>query len=232
MTSDLATIKTDAQNSGVYLPPSSAQGYSLVFNSDGTVTIYKVNTLLSHQTGYDVNGNAHSENLDYNSRTLVSTQNIPANGLIFVEDRTWVEGQVAGRALVATAKLPYNPSTAPSILIPNNITYTNYDGSVALGLLSQQDVLITYFTPNTLRIDAALVAQNGSVQRYNFSGNIKNTITLFGTIITYGRRVLYWVGSSGYPTISTIYDANLLYSPPPSFPLSSEGYQIINWNSD
>lgn len=232
MTSDLATIKSSAQALGIYLPPSSAQGYSLVFNNNSTVSVYKVNSLRTHATGWDQNGVAHNEDLDYNTRTLQFTQALPTNGQIFIEDRTWVEGQISGRVLVAAARLPYNPSTAPSILVPNNITYTAYDGSVNLGLLAQADVLITYFAPNTLNVDAALVAQNGSVQRYNFPGNMKNTITLYGTVITYGRRVLYWVGSSGYPTITTIYDTNLLYSPPPSFPLSSSGYQQITWTSN
>ena len=234
MTSDLATMKTDAQASGIYLPPSSAQGYSLVFNANATVSVYKVTSLLAHPSGQDVNGASHSEDLDYNARALQFNQALPTNGIIYVEDRTWVEGTVAGRVMVAVAKLPYNAATAPSILIPNNILYTAKDGSASLGLLAQQDVLITYSSPNDLEIDAAMVAQNGSTERYYFPGNIKNTITIYGAVASFGVWTWNWNSpvNSGYVNTVTVYDGNLLYAPPPKFPLSSAGYQQISWDSN
>lgn len=237
ITSDLATIKSDAQGAGIYLPPSNAQGYSVVFNANGTVTIYKVTSLRAHATGWDVNNAAHNEDLDYNARTLQFTQAIPANGLIYIEDRTWVEGTVAGRALVAAAQLPYNAATAPSIIIPNNIVYTAKDGSVELGLIAQQDMLVSFFAPTNLEVDAAMIAQNGSSQRYYFSGDTKNSITIYGSVSSYGVWTWSWVNGSGgilsgYATTNTVYDSNLLYGPPPSFPLSTEGYQQISWTSD
>lgn len=237
VTSDLATIKSEAQSNGLYLPPSNAQGYSLVFNNDGTVSVYKVTSLRAAPTGWDVNGQAHNEDLDYNQRVLQFTQTLPANGLIFSEDRTWVEGTVSGRVLVAAAQLPYNPNTAPSILIPNNILYTAKDGTVTLGLLAQKDILATYFAPNTLEIDAALIAQNGSVQRYYFPGNVKTSITTYGSIMTFGVWTWSWVDGSGtivsgYTTTNTAYDSNLLYAPPPNFPLSADGYRQISWTSN
>lgn len=237
MTSSFATIKNNAQTGGIYLPPSSAQGYSLVFNNNNTVTIYKVNSLRSHQTGWDVNSVAHNEDLDYNVRTLNSTVSLPANGLIYIEDRTWVEGTVSGRVLVASARLPYNASTAPSIIIPNNIVYSVKDGTVSLGLMAQKDILISYYAPNTLEVDAALVAQNGSAQTYYFPGNIKTSITVYGSLASYGVWTWSWVDGSnntvgGYANTNTVYDSNLLYAPPPSFPLTTSGYQQISWVSN
>jgi Tfp pilus assembly protein PilX len=239
MTADLATLKDLADNpgEGIYLPPSSAQGYSLVFNSNGTVTIYKVTSLSAHATGQDVSGASHSEDLDYNARSLQFTQALPTNGIIYVEDRTWVEGTVAGRVMVAAAKLPYNAGTAPSILIPNNILYTAKDGTVSLGLLAQKDILLTYSIPNNLEIDAALIAQNGSAQLYYFPGVVKNTITTYGSLASFGVWTWSWVNGSGtviggYQNTVTVYDGNLLYAPPPKFPLSSSGYQQISWESN
>lgn len=236
-TSDLSAMKSNAQSAGIYLPPSNAQGYSLVFNGDSTVSVYKVMSLRSHQTGWDVNGIAHNEDLDYNNRVLQFTVSLPANGIIYAEDDTWVEGTVSGRVMVAAATLPYNANTAPSILIPNNILYTVKDGSVSLGLLAQKDVLATFYAPSTLEIDAALIAQNGSIQRYYFSGNIKNTITTYGSLMTFGVWTWSWVNSygtiiSGYANTNTIYDANLLYAPPPYFPVAAGGYQQLSWTSD
>ena len=64
LTANLSSLKATAQSGGIYLSPSSAQGYSLAFNSNGTVSIYKVTNLTSHQTGWDVYGVAHNEYTD------------------------------------------------------------------------------------------------------------------------------------------------------------------------
>ncbi len=243
ITANLANLKSSAQTGGLYLAPSSQQGYSLVFQNNGTFRVYKVTSLRSHSTGYDVNGLAHSEDLDYNGRSEQTSVcnpypcQIPSNGVVYVEDRTWVEGTVRGRALVAAAKLPYNSNTAPSIIIPNNILYSVKDGSDVLGLISQKDILISYFAPNTLEVDAALIAQNGSAQMYYFAGVTKTSLTLYGTVGSNGVWTWSWVNGygscvGGYCNTSTQYDANLLFGPPPSFPLSSEGYRQLSWTSD
>lgn len=243
MTSNLASLKALAQSDGIYLPPSNKRGYSLVFTSDGHVRIYKVNTLRSSPTGYDVNGVAHNEDTDYNSRTEQTTIcnpspcAIPNNGVIYVEDQTWVEGTVNGRALVAAAKLPYNANTAPSILIPNNIVYAAKDGSNSLGLIGQQHILLTYRSPDDLEIDAAMIAQNGSAQHFEWDGNIKHKITIYGSVASFGIWTWSWVDGwgntiSGYQYTQTTYDSNLLFAPPPSFPLTSGGYVPISWTSD
>ncbi len=234
---DLADMKSDAQVDGLYLPPSSSRGYSLVFNSDGTLTVYKVTSLKSHITGTDVNSVAHSEDIDYRNRSLQFTQSLPNNGVVFVEDDVWVEGVVNGRVTVAAAQLPYNPGSAPDIMIPNNITYLAKDGTHSLGLISQRHVLVTYFAPNDLEINAALIAQNGSCQRYYFLGNVKNSIEIFGSISSFGTWTWSWVNGSsqvvsGYSSTSTTYDSNLLYAPPPSFPLTTDGYTQLSWESD
>lgn len=236
ITADFQTLENLATEQAD-LPPSAKQGYSLVFKSNGTVDVYKVNTLRTHQTGYDVNGVAHSEDLDYSSRSFQYTMPIPQNGVIFVKDHVWVEGVINGRVVVAATKYSTNPATQARILIPNNITYLAKDGNHSLGLIAEKDVLVTYYAPANLEINAALIAQKGSAQRYYFSGNLKTKITIYGSIASFGVWTWSWVNdsgqcTSGYCTTQTTYDANLLYAPPPSFPLSDEGYQQINWSSD
>jgi hypothetical protein len=237
ITSDFSSLKTKAQTSGIYLPPSNGAGYSLVFNSAGTVTIYKVTNLRSNPTGWDVNGGARNEKTDYNNRNLIGTQNLPTNGVIYIEDKTWVEGTVKGRVTVAAANLPYNPGTAPSIYIPNNIIYASKDGTNSLGLIAQQDILPTYYAPDTLEINAALLAQNGSTQFLYWPNRIKTNISLFGSLMSFGVWTWTWLDGagnvvSGYRNTLTTYDANLLYAPPPHFPNSTSGYQQISWSSD
>jgi len=235
ITSDLATMRTNAQTGGLYLSASNAQGYSIVFQSNGTYRVYRVTSLRSHGTGTDVNGQSHSEDIDYQNRTELTTVcnpypcQMPGNGLIFIEDRVWVEGTVDGRAMLAAARLPYNPATAPSILIPNNLVYEVKDGDDVLGLIGQKDILMTYYVPNNLEINAAFIAQNGSFQRYHFNGSLKTSLTVYGSISSYGQAATYW-GNSGFQTRNYTYDANLLYGPPPSFPLSTSGYEQISWS--
>jgi len=241
MTRDLAVMKSEAQLDGIYLPPSNAYGYSIVFVSDGTLRIYRVDSLRSHQTGWDVNDVAHNEDLDYNTRTELAVCSpspcaVPANGQIYVEDRLWVEGTLKGKAMVAAAQLPYNAPTAPSIIIPNNLLYEAKDGSNVLGLIGQQDILISYYSPNNLEIDAAMIAQNGSAQHYYWPWVVKNQITIYGAMSSYGVWTWSWVSGSttvsGYKYTVTTYDSNLLFGPPPGFPMAPDGYRQMSWTSD
>ncbi len=238
ITSDFQTIESQATGqANLPTTPSNRQGYSLEFKPDGTVDVYVVRNLRSHDSGKDVNSVWHSENLDYNQRIFQYNMPIPSNGLIFVKDRVWVEGTVKGRVVVAATKYTSDPSSQASILIPNNIVYSAKDGSDSLGLIAERDVLITYYSPNNLEINAALVAQNGSAQRYYFPGNVKNSINIYGAVLSFGVWTWSWVDGSGnvvsgYRNTYTTYDANLLYSPPPSFPLTTDGYQQISWESD
>ena len=239
VTSDLATMKSNAQSAGIYLPPSNAQGYSLVFNSDGTVSVYKITSLKSTPEGWDTQNAGHNEDIDYNQRTLQFTQSIPSNGIIYIEDNTWVEGTVNGRVAVVAALLPYSSATAPTIYIPNNVVYAVKDGSNVLGLIAQNNIVVTYYAPTNLEIDAALISQNGGCQFYYYKNNtaIKNNITIYGAIMTYDQWTWTWVDDhnnniSGYANTYDNYDSNLLYGPPPNFPLSSSGYQQISWVSN
>jgi hypothetical protein len=240
LTSNLATAKTSAQNGGMYLAPSGTNGYSLVFKNNGTIDIYKVTGMASNPSGKDVNWVTHNESTDYSTRTLQSSNvTIPSNGIIYIEDKVWVEGTVNGRVMVVAAILPYNSATAPTIYIPNNILYTAKDGSSVLGLLAQKDIVVTYSAPTNLEIDAALIAQNGAAQFFYYENNIaiKDSITIFGSIMTFGQWTWTWVNSSGsalsgFRNTSDTYDSNLLYSPPPSFPISASGYQPLNWVSN
>jgi len=239
LTSDLATMKSAAEDDGIYLPPSNSQGYSLVFNSNGTVSVYKVTSLKNTPRGYDVNGAIHDEDNDYDHTNFQFTLALPSNGIIYIEDKIWVEGTVNGRIMVAAAKLPLNLITAPTIYIPNNIVYLAKDGTNTLGLLAQKDIVVTYRAPLNLEIDAALIAQYGSTQfLYYPSGQyrLKNSITVFGSIMSFGQWTWSWVTGptlvSGYANTNSTYDANLLYAPPPSFPISNQGYQTLNWQSN
>ena len=227
-----------AQNhGGIDLGPSGAQGYSLVFNSDGTFTVYKVTAL--------INLNTDDNNPDYDPATqsagnlVYDHRAIPANGIIFVEDNVWVEGIVKGRATVAAANLNFG-STPPTIYIPHSIVYGARDGSDVLGLIAQNNIYVTYGADDVLVVDGALIAQEGAV--IFPGGPVKTSITTFGTVMTYNMWTWTWEDgqnpdgswhvSSGYAQTYNNYDSHLLYGPPPSFPVLNSTYQVISWTSD
>jgi hypothetical protein len=165
----------------------------------------------------------------------------PNNGIIFLEDNVWVDGQInTARITLAAGKFPDNVSTRKSITINNDLLYSNYDGSDVISLIAQDNINVGLISDDTLRIDAALVAQNGRAGRYYYSnsGNnsnscqnyhVRNSITLYGMIATNLRYGFAYTDGTGYQDRNIVYDSNLLYAPPPSFPLTSNQYSVISW---
>lgn len=241
MTTDLAQIKADAQAAGRYITSSGAQGYRITFRTNDTFDVDRVNNLMSapsgctnsaNQTGW---GTWSIRTTGSGNTTFIANYPIPANGLIFVEDRVWVQGQInTARVTLAAGRFPDNSATRPSITVNSNLLYTNYDGQDVLSLISQGDINAGLLSADDLRIDAALVAQNGRVGRYYYSSNCgstyeRDTLTLYGMIATNIRYGFAYTDGTGYETRQITYDANLLYGPPPSFPLTSDQYQTISW---
>lgn len=178
---------------------------------------------------------------------------IPANGLIFVEDHVWVEGTISNtRVTVASGKFPDNSSTRTSITVNENLNYTYTDGRDVVALIAQNNINVGLFSADSLNIDAALMAQNGRIGRYYYNTSCRttgptvnwygrNSISLYGMLATKERYGFSYTGSnfacggsignigSGYCARNITYDANLLYGPPPSFPLTSDQYTTISW---
>lgn len=242
ITLDLAQIKTGAQASGLYLAPSGYQGYQITLKTDDTFDVYRVTSQTSppsnctnylNQTGWGT--------WSVNNKTFIANYPIPANGLIFVEDNVWVEGAInSARITIAAGRFPDSPSNRPNIIVNNDLLYTNYDGNDVVGLISQGHFHVGMVSENDLRIDAALVAQNGRAGRFYYrapSGqqtrcgpyHQRSVITLYGIIVTNLRYGFAYTDGNGYQTRNIIYDVNLLYSPPPSFPLTSDQYEILSW---
>ncbi len=233
ITNDLSLIRTNATSGGKYLVPSGELGYHIVLKTNDTYDLYKVKSLTATPNYCD---NSSWSIKSSNGQTLVQ-QNIPnpANGLIFVEDNVWVDGQInTARLTIAAGKFPDNPNSRKSIFINKDLLYTNYDGRDIIGLIAQEDITVGMVSDDDLRIDAALMANNGRVGRlhYNYQCNPyhnRDTLTLYGMIGTNDRYGFAYTDGTGYQNRIIIYDANLLYGPPPSFPLTSDKYTTISW---
>ncbi|MEI6296615.1 MAG: hypothetical protein WCO84_03135 [bacterium] len=241
-TNDLSTLKTIAQSSGVYLSSSGKLGYHLVLKTNGTFDIYKVTQLVPVPQNCNSNsGQFGWGTWSIQTETFVQNRAFPTNGIIFAEDDIWVDGQINNaRLTVACGHFPENKGQETSITVNNNLLYTYYDGRDSIGLISQGNINAGLMSADVLRIDAALIAKNDRVGRYYYqpsSGNKTNcspydtrdTITLYGMIATNERYGFAYTDDTGYQIRNIIYDANLLFSPPPNFPLTTDQYQIISW---
>jgi hypothetical protein len=241
LTFDLAQMKADAQANGRYIAASGAQGYRILLKDNDTFDLYRVNSLRSAPSGCTNSANQTGWGTwSVNSQTLISSsQTFPANGIIFVEDHIWVEGEIDGaRLTIAAGRFPDNAATRRSITVNKNLLYNSYDGTDVLALIAQDNIHVGLVSDNVFRIDAALIAQNGRVGRYYYDNDCRldgtnyydrNTITLFGMIATNQRYGFAYTNGTGYDIRNITYDTNLLYGPPPSFPLTSSQYQTISW---
>lgn len=247
ITFDLAQMRTTSQTQGLYLGPSTKKGYHIIFSSDGSFTVKKVNTTSAIE-GYQVPGvglgqqglgGCRDRDMVIESESVVGTYTITNKPLVFVEDNVWVEGQVHGRVTVASASFPIGSSNVDT-WIPNNITYTTYDGTDVLGLISQNNLYFTRDIPDDFQVDAVLMSQNGAIVRHGYitscnpgSWSIKNSLTMTGAVINYDKSYWNWGDplESGFNIRNINYDTNILYAPPPYFPTSGE-YQFISWRED
>ncbi|HSR89371.1 MAG TPA: hypothetical protein VLK22_03185 [Candidatus Udaeobacter sp.] len=238
VTAKLAEIKaaTMAEGGGnwPYLSSSGQLGWRIRFINNGTVSVSKVLTCTAHAgkdrdpdtgTTFDVNPTPCIDAKTFGSATV---HTIPTSSYIYVDDNVWVDGVLKGRVTVGGG-------VGKFMVINGNLTYLAADGTNNLGLIADQNILLPYSSPDTLNIDGALLSQNGTFKRYNYSGSgspVKTALNVFGSRILYKVGGVSWLSGnnvvSGYQTQTYNYDANLTYGPPPGFPVGSE-YNLISW---
>lgn len=237
---DFVLAKQEAQEKGIYLAPSSGYGYHLQFNTDGTVSVYEI-TMMRSKKGWSPDNGCENLYQEIRRENNLGTYNLSQNNIIFVEDTTWVDGIVNGKATIIAASFPVDTSSEV-IWITDNITYKEKDGSSSLGLIAQKDIYYGLNIPDNFQIDAALMAQKGKIIRHfysywwvcsYYSDALKDNLKIYGSVIS--NQKSYWnYGNpawSGFTTRQIIYDPNLMYSPPPYFPTTGE-YEFILWEEN
>ena len=236
----LANLKTAAIGSSSYYGTTTSLGYHFVLNTNNTYDVYKVTALVPAPN--NCSNSTQSRWGTWSILTQTSYQTavvIPSSGVIYAEADVWVDGTVNGTRLTIGAGILPDPGSAswPSITINSDLKYTNYDGTDSIGLIAQGNVNVGLKSASTLNIDAALIAENGRVGRYSYTSScgteyLRTTLNLRGTIGT-ATRYGFAYGSptvvSGYQSRNLTYDTNLLYSPPPSFPVTSSTYVTLSW---
>jgi hypothetical protein len=252
---DFSTLKSLAQSQGKYFTygtkSSQQSGIHLIFNANGTVTVKKVTAVTAPAVYAFVDGTTFggSSSKDYSlikTETTLGTYTLPANcGLIFVENRAWIEGTITGKVTVVVADLSGGSGSADAI-IPDNITYSAYDGSVGLTLIAQNNVLIGPDSPQNMTLNGIFIAQSGAFGRnlYDCPGTYEGgngssrlgTLTILGTTVSNERTGTKWMngcgfyGDAGYQTRIDSYDRAMASSPPPFTPTVSDDYVLMDWH--
>lgn len=236
VTTDLSVIKDAAIASETYFD-STSQGRRIILKPNGTFDMCIVNSYngstnaIGNYKRWSSNGTCSSC-----SGQCLRNFSIPQNGAIFVEDNIWLEGTVDGnRVTIAAADM--SSSQERSIFVGyGDLRYTNYDGSDIIGVIGEKNVEVIGPSLNVLRIDGAFLAQTGRVGREHYTpagcngscAVIRDTITVYGAIATNLRYGFAWTDGTGYQHKNLYFDNNLLYYPPPYFPVGTD-YFIDLW---
>ncbi len=251
LTVDLAAMQTKAQTGGgLYIAPSGAFGYRIVFKVNGTIDVYRVTTANSNW-GYTTEDQWQQERHVINASVFVGNYVIPTGcSLIFVEDKIWIEGVVKGKVTIAAADVD-TVGVNPSIILNSNITYAN--ATSGLLAIAEEDVLVGLSVPDDMVLNGIFIAQGGRFGRNHYcQGECdgshggseglsaaldpyykRNSLVVNGTIVSNGREGTKWTSGgvyiSGFNTRTNSYDRALVSNPPPLTPEVSDTYEFIEW---
>ncbi len=250
ITVDLTDIETRARTGGgIFLPPSGGFGYHVIFNSTNTITVRRVTNTQSYW-GYTSESDWQTERHVMSATSTPTTYTIPANcPVIAIQDKVWLEGTIPAKVTIAASHATSTASN-PSIILQGNLNYTSPTTSGLLAI-AEQDVLIGVNVPDNMVLNGIFIAKNGRYGRNHYcqsctsGGNsrglpnnldpfvIRNSETHNGTIVSNGRVGTQWtsggVTTSGFRDRYTSYDRNLVESPPPFIPETSDVYEFSDW---
>ncbi len=246
LTLDLTEMESKARTNGLFFNQTTGGnfGYQIRFNSNNTITVNRV-TGTENYWGYTTENDWQTERHVITSTSSVGTFAISAScPLIVVQDKVWLQGTVPGKVTLAASHAT-STTNNPSIILANNITYTSATTSGLLAI-AEQDVLVGLNIPNNLVLNGIFIAQNGRYGRNHYRNwgtyalpgwlhpfIIRNSETHNGTIVSNGRVGTQWTSSgvttSGFLDRYTSYDRNLIESPPPFIPETSDVYQYSDW---
>jgi hypothetical protein len=240
-----------AKNDGLVLEKSNDKGYHITLNPNDTVNIRKVNSVtapcsqclewgctkwwqgwLCTKWGCLNYEHTETDGIVSESEYMMGI-NIPVNGIIFVKDKVWVDGNINGNKVTILAFEKPITGNSTDIIVNNDLTYTNYDGTDSIGLIAQRNITVGLYSEDDLQIDAALIAKEGRIGRNYFASDcgseyIRDIITINGSLATKERYGFAYTDDTGYQNRVLNYDSNLTFIPPPHFPTTGE-YTFISW---
>lgn len=238
ITVDLALMQQKAQTGGGrYFGPTNRQGYRLIFRNNGTFDLHRVNSKVNEPNGYAWGRYMHI----LNGTTFLGNYSIPtACPVIFLEDQVWLEGVVNGKVTIAAADIDTS-GVDRSIILNNDITFAT--ATSGLLAIAEYDLVIPLVVPNNMTLNGIFIAQNGAFTRNHYDTSLPNawesyiardSLTVNGTVVSNLRAGTQWVyndGSfaSGFRDRYSSYSRDLVLSPPPLIPATSDVYRFSDW---
>jgi hypothetical protein len=239
---DFGQMETLATTDGIFLPKisndTSLFGYYLELKNDKTVDIYRVTSVWRWVTSQTPGGqNISFPELAGNMntyRTFIRNEAIPqACPLIYVSDRTWIEGEVSGKVTLVAND---TGAGSPDLFLQNNVTYATGGGVDGLTVLAERNLLIPLYVPDHMTINGVFMAQKGSYGRNYYpdvspyNGYREQTrLTTNGTVVSKLRTGTQWGTTQGFENRDDSYDRLLAVSPPPLTPFTSPDFRFIVW---
>lgn len=242
---------TSAAGSVNYQNPPPAGGNNPQFNGGLSLgaapiqlplTVTQLRTAASSAGGAWYTGNT-TITLQSNGTMLVTNpvrgwvnqpQPLPANGAMFVNGgNVSVSGSLDGQLTIGTNR---------NIMITNNIGYAdnpqvNPQSDDVLGLVAEQNVVVSQAAPSNLQIQASVMALNSSFTVENWwQGPPKGTLSVYGGIIQKDRGPVGTFSSATGNKLSG-YSKDYWYDPrfsnlaPPFFPTTGD-YNEVLWQED
>ncbi len=244
-------MEEEADENGLSIRKSNQEGYHIIFNPDNTLDIYEVEEVSSpcsiclewgctrwwHGwlcTRWGCTDYQHTETEGIiDESEYMADVDIPDNGIVFVKDKVWVEGNIDGSRVTILAFEDPIAGNSTDIIVNNDLIYTNYDGTDGIGLIAQRNITVGLYSEDNLQIDAALIAKGGRIGRNYFDAScgseyIRDTIEINGSLATKERYGFAYTDGTGYQIRNLNYDGNLTFIPPPHFPSTGE-YTFISW---
>lgn len=252
-----ACSQTPNTRTSSYLPQratngsfNAARGYLIELNTNGTYNLFNVNGETDTSSPYT---SALTLASIGSNISIPSSGVIFAEDNVWVRSNPSYHGRVT----IAAGRLATNSNaniTVADDIVYSTKNGSDAIGLVAEGQIS----IAPYAPPASgsfnFEVDAAMIAQTGTVgypNVYNSNsnrctrgwGNANQTFTFYGSVAT--RQQWTWTWSrgnscqdsvqvssnewiSGVYHNDTQYDYNLLYAPPPSFPITSS-FSILSW---
>lgn len=233
---------------------NAARGYLLQLNTNGTYNLYYVNGENDQLTPYT---SALTLQSVQNNVTIPASGVIFAEDNVWVLSNPTYSGRVtigAGR-LTSTSSSSYANITIAGSLVYGTKNGSDAIGLVSQESIEIAPYAPPSSGGFSYEVNAALLAQTGSVQyRGKYNSNTfrctrgwtanNQTFTFYGSVASRQTWTWTWLNGnspcgdasfssgngyvSGILNNSTQYDYNLLYSPPPQYPITS-GFNILAW---
>lgn len=251
-----ACTNTGASRTAAYLPQRSSsandsRGYLIELNADGTYNLSTVNNVNDTTSGYAaaLNRSSVATNIAVPSSGVIFVEDN-----VWVRSNPTYHG----RLTIASGRLATSTTTSITVAGNLAYSTKNGDDALGLVAEESVLIapFAAPSTGNfTLEVNAAMLAQAGDVMypsNYTFSNQncargwvgTNQRLNFYGSVATRQTWTWSWQRSSscgdsaydsasgyhisGFKNNTTSYDYNLLYAPPPSYPVTG-GYNILQW---